>query len=83
VNRIFSVPQVENEVKRTPLLQMFAEIYEAVTNELKKQLMSLFQFYSCIIIIIIIIIILLLLLLLITAIGLSPGGSAYFTCQQI
>jgi len=32
---------------------------------------------------IIIIIILLLLLLLLTAIGLSPGGSGYFTCIQI
>jgi len=34
------------------------------------------------IIIIIIIILLLLLLLLLTAIGLSPGGSWYFTCKQ-
>jgi hypothetical protein len=33
--------------------------------------------------IIIIIIIILLLLLLLTAIGLKPGGSGYFTCTQI
>jgi len=33
-------------------------------------------------VIIIIIIIIILLLLLLTAIGLSPGGSVYFTCIQ-
>jgi hypothetical protein len=33
--RLFSVLQVENEVKRTPLCG-FAEIREAVTDELKK-----------------------------------------------
>jgi hypothetical protein len=32
---LFSVPQVENEVKRTPLWDV-AEIQEAVTDELKK-----------------------------------------------
>ena len=34
-DRLFSVPQVENEVKRTPLCDV-AEIQEAVTDELKK-----------------------------------------------
>jgi len=44
---------------------------------------TLFGLYSLIIIIIIIILLLLLLLLLLfTAIGLSPGGSGYFTCKQ-
>jgi len=33
--RLFSVPQIGNEVKRTPLCG-FAEIQEAVTDELKK-----------------------------------------------
>jgi hypothetical protein len=33
--RLFSVPQVENEVKRTPLCDV-SEIQEGVTNELKK-----------------------------------------------
>jgi hypothetical protein len=34
--RLFSVPQVENEVKRTPLVEV-AKIQEAVTDELKVQ----------------------------------------------
>ena len=38
--------------------------------------------FSTTFIIIIIILLLLLLLLLLTAIGLSPGGSGYFTCIQ-
>jgi hypothetical protein len=32
--RLFSVPQVENEVKRTPIADV-AEIQEAITDELK------------------------------------------------
>jgi hypothetical protein len=33
--RIFSVPEVENEVNRTPLFEWY-EIEETVTDELKK-----------------------------------------------
>ena len=51
----------------------------------EKKIISYLQlsfFFLLIIIIIIIIIIILLLLLLFTAIGLSAGGSGYFTCIQ-
>jgi hypothetical protein len=49
--RLFSAPQVENEVKRTPLCDV-AEIQEAVTDELKKiqkeEFLAAFQkLYDC------------------------------------